>query len=29
MDKYPFVDPENEVSKLKDLYSLHLFNVLP
>ena len=29
MDKYSFVDPENESSKQKDLYSLHLFNVIP
>lgn len=29
MDKYAFVDPENEASKEKDLYSFHLFNVVP
>jgi hypothetical protein len=29
MDKFTLVDPENEAGQLKNLYSLHLFNVLP
>lgn len=29
MDKYAFVDPNHEAAKEKDLYSVHLFNVLP
>lgn len=29
MDKFSFIDPDNEKNNLKDLYTLNLYNIVP